>query len=127
MFFLGRYAVGADLLEFYQKIGVALGFYFDLCMQREVDESVNFFLPHFGTPRSTALYYDNQTLGEEKKNRVSGSQGLGMCFIEFTRVYIVAMYSPMLNLFTGFIFYLTMNHDSPRQQRHQFHLLLYKI
>ena len=36
-------------------------------MQREVDESMNFFLPHFGTPRSTPLYYDNQTLGEEEK------------------------------------------------------------
>ena len=57
-----------------------------------------------------------------KKNRVSGSQVLGMCFIVFTRVYItsiVAMYSPMLNLFIRFIWYLTMNHmtlQSPRQR-----------
>ena len=70
-----------------------------------------FFLPHFGPTRSTPLYYENQTLGEEK-NRVSGSQGLGMCFIAFTRVYatsIVAMYSPMLNLSRGFIL---SNHES---------------
>ena len=84
---------------------------FSFAKKREVDESMIFFLPHFGPTRSTPLYYENQTLGEEK-NRVSSSQGLGMCFIAFTRVYvtsIVAMYSPMLNLSRGFIL---SNHES---------------
>jgi len=55
VFFLGRYAVGADLLEFYQKIGVALGFYFDLCMQREVDESMNLFASFWPQVQSSVL------------------------------------------------------------------------
>ena len=65
--FWGRYTVSCEFAEILLKFGVALDFCLKLCMQREVDESMNFFLPHFGTPRSTPLYYDNQTLGEEKK------------------------------------------------------------
>jgi len=53
--FGGRYTVSCEFAEILLKFGVALDFDFKLCMQREVDESMNLFASFWPQVQSSVL------------------------------------------------------------------------
>ena len=112
---LGEVYSSCEFAEILLKFGVTLDFGFKLCMQREVDESMNFFASLWHPQaHSSVLRQPNIRRGEKMGFRFTGSRHV------LHRIY-KSIYS--CNVFTYaqsfYKIYLISNHesyDSPRQR-----------